>query len=221
LNSLADHIINPNLSALVIIDMQPDFLPGGPLAVTGGDELLKPIAALMESGAFALVATTQDWHPHGHISFASSHKDQSPMSIIELYGHDQVMWPDHCVQGTRGAELHGDLPWQTAGAIIRKGTDLNVDSYSGFRNNYDASGARPSTGMSGLLKDRGITQVYICGLARDFCCRWSAEDAADFGFDVTFLWDLTRAVNPEDNTKLEIELASKGINILTGTKLKK
>jgi nicotinamidase/pyrazinamidase len=213
--SLRDHEIDPGTSALIVVDLQPDFLPGGALAVAGGDEILAPIAALMESRAFELVAATQDWHPPGHVSFASSHQGREPFEAIELYGQSQVLWPDHCVQGTPGAELHADLPWQRADVVIRKGTDPEVDSYSGFRNNWTARGERPPTGLAGLLRERGIEQVYICGLARDYCCRWSAEDAAQAGFDVHFLWDLTRSVDPGGDSQLERNLESAEVQILT------
>ncbi len=209
--------IDRAVSALVVIDMQPDFLPGGALAVSGGDEIVAPIAAVMQSDAFGFCATSQDWHPPRHISFASAHPGNEPFSVIELYGHDQVLWPDHCVQGTPGADLHPDLPWERAGAVIRKGTDLRVDSYSGFRNNWTSSGERPPTGLAGLLRERGVEHVYICGLARDFCCRWSAEDAAQSGFEVSFLWDLTRGVDPAADGPTRSALEAAGVTILAGT----
>lgn len=215
--SIIQHKIDQTASALVVIDMQPDFLPGGSLAVTGGDEIIAPIGRLMDSGAFGFCATTQDWHPPGHVSFASSHEGKEPFEVIQLYGHDQVLWPDHCIQDTPGAELHSALPWARAGAVIRKGTDPVVDSYSGFRNNWSSTGDRPATGLAGLLRERGIQHVSICGLARDFCCRWSAEDAAQAGFDVSFLWDLTRGVDPGADEKTCQALAEAGVEIVSGT----
>ena len=217
MNELRRSNISRPTAALVVVDMQPDFLPGGALAVAGGNEIVAPIGTLMSSDAFGLCAATQDWHPPGHISFASSHEGREPFSVIELHGHDQVLWPDHCVQGTPGAELHRDLPWERAGVVIRKGTDPRVDSYSGFRNNWNAAGDRPPTGLAGLLRERGIEQVFICGLARDFCCRWSAEDAARAGFQVCFLWDLTRAVDPAADEPTRTALVSAGVEILSGT----
>ncbi len=219
MKDLRQHTIDRAAAALVVIDMQPDFLPGGALAVAGGDEIVAPIGALMLGGAFGFCAATQDWHPPGHVSFASSHPGAKPFSVIELYGHDQVLWPDHCVQGTLGAELHPDLPWERTEVVIRKGTDPRVDSYSGFRNNWSAAGDRPATGLAGLLRERGIEQVHICGLARDFCCLWSAEDAAQAGFDVFFLWDLTRGVDPAADEPTRAALVSAGVEIVSGTGL--
>lgn len=219
MNELAHHEVSRPKSALVVIDMQPDFLPGGALAVAGGDEIVAPIGGLMASDAFGFCAATQDWHPPGHVSFASSHRGREPFSVIELYGHDQVLWPDHCVQGTPGAALHPELPWQRAGVVIRKGMDPHVDSYSGFRNNWSADGDRPPTGLAGLLRERGLERVYVCGLARDFCCCWSAEDAARAGFEVFFLWDLTRGVDPAADEATRAALEAAGAGILAGTEL--
>lgn len=180
--------------ALLVVGMQRDFLPGGALTVRGGDLLLRPLAALMESHHFDLCVATQDWHPPGHISFATSH-GREPFDSIDLYGHEQVLWPDHCVQQSAGAELAPGLPWHRAAAIVRKGTDPKVDSYSAFRNNWNPDGERPPTGLAGLLRERGMREVFICGLARDIGVRWSAEDAAAAGFKTRVIWDLTRPVN--------------------------
>ncbi|MEX2467919.1 MAG: isochorismatase family protein, partial [Gemmatimonadota bacterium] len=123
--------VRPEASALLLVDIQPDFCPGGALAVEGGDEILAPVQALVRQELFGLYVATQDWHPAGHVSFASEHEGKDPMDVIELCGHDQVLWPDHCVQGTPGAELHPDIDWSAVSAIIRKGSDPRVDSYSG------------------------------------------------------------------------------------------
>src|ERR1700685_34688 len=139
--------------ALIVVDVQNDFLPGGALAVLHGDEILAPLRDLMNSGAFELIVATQDWHPRGHISFASSHRGCRPMHVIKLYGHEQTLWPDHCVQGTEGAMLHRDLPWKKAALIIRKATDPAVDSYSAMRNNWNPRGKRPPMGLGGYLKE--------------------------------------------------------------------
>lgn len=189
-------------AALLLVDVQPDFLPGGALAVGEADQIVEPLAALMDGGLFSLQVATQDWHPPGHVSFASRHPGRSPMDVIELYGHDQVLWPDHCVQGTPGAELHPDLPWDHVSAVIRKGTDPRSDSYSGFRNNWDPNGERPPTGLTGYLRERGVTAVYVAGLARDYCVRWSAEDSAAAGFETRVVWDLTRSVDPSGDAEL-------------------
>jgi len=201
------------ISALLVVDIQPDFLPGGTLPVAQGDEILGPVADLMSSGRFGVCVATQDWHPSGHISFASRHK-RNPMETLELYGHPQTLWPDHCVQRSRGAALHPALPFDRADAIIRKGTDPLVDSYSAFRNNWNAAGQRPSTGLAGYLKDRGIEQVFICGLARDVCVKWTAEDAADAGFQTFVIWDLTRAVDPASDSSIQRGLRGRGVHIV-------
>ncbi len=201
-------------SALLVVDIQPDFLPGGALPVENGDEILEPIDRLMRSGRFRLCAATQDWHPPDHISFASRHAGKKPYDRIELYGHEQILWPDHCIQGTPGAELEAGLPWERVDVVIRKATDPAVDSYSAFRNNWDPAGARPPTGLGGYLKDRGIEDVFICGLARDFCVLWSAEDGVEAGFRVHVLWDLTRAIYPETDEENERSLHELGVVIL-------
>lgn len=200
-------------AALIVVDMQPDFLPGGSLAVGGGDEILEPIARLLRARRFRHVVATQDWHPPGHVSFASSHPGRKPYDRIMLYDREQVLWPDHCVQGTPGAELHTSLPWSSVNAIIRKGTDPAVDSYSTFRNNWDRFGKRPPTGLAGYLRERGVESVFLCGLARDYCVSWSAEDARDAGFETIVLWDLTRSVDPSGDAALETRLRSLGVAV--------
>ena len=198
-------------TALLVVDLQPDFMPGGSLPVEEGDRIVEPIGKLMESGRFEVVVATQDWHPPGHVSFASSHPGQRPFDTIELYGRPQTLWPDHCVQDTAGAELRAGLPWQRAGAIVRKGQDPACDSYSAFRNNWDRNGARPPTGLAGYLRERGIEEVVLCGLARDYCVLWSAEDAADAGFRARVLWNLTRAVDPASDEKVRTALEAHGV----------
>lgn len=201
-------------SALLVVDLQPDFLPGGALPVAHGDQILEPVAELMRSDRFGLRVATQDWHPRDHISFASHHEGKAPYDRIELYGHEQILWPDHCIQGTPGAELRRGLPWERVDAVIRKATDPRVDSYSAFRNNWNAAGERPPTGLAGYLRDRGIEAVYICGLARDFCVKWSAEDAIGAGLRAYVLWDLTRAIYPETDEENERSLRGLGVEIL-------
>jgi len=200
--------------ALLVVDIQPDFLPGGALPVERGDEILDPIADLMRSERFPLRVATQDWHPPDHISFASRHEGKAPYDRIELYGHEQILWPDHCIQGTPGAELRHGLPWERVDAVVRKATDPVVDSYSAFRNNWNAAGERPPTGLGGYLRDRGIEAVYICGLARDFCVKWSAEDAVGAGLRAHVLWDLTRAIYPDEDEENERSLRELGVEIL-------
>lgn len=207
-------VVDGPRSVLLVVDLQPDFLPGGALAVAEGDAVLGPIAALMTGGLFPLVVATQDWHPAGHVSFASSHPGRRPFDRIPLYDHEQVLWPDHCVQGTPGAELRAGLPWEGAEAVVRKGTDPRVDSYSTFRNNWDADGRRPATGLAGYLRERGVRDVYLCGLARDYCVLWSAEDAVDAGFATTVLWDLTRPVDPASDGAVRRSLEARGARIV-------
>ncbi|MBD3345890.1 MAG: isochorismatase family protein [Chitinivibrionales bacterium] len=206
-------------SALLVVDMQPDFLPGGLLGVDGGDQILAPVSRIMQSGWFSLIVATQDWHPEGHISFASRHEGKNPLESIELYGHEQTLWPDHCVQGSKGADMHPELPWNNVLAFIRKGENPAVDSYSGFRNNWAPNGSRPKTGLAGYLRERGIETVYICGLARDVCVRWTSEDAADEGFATVLLWDLSRSVNPQADNQLQKELKHKKVTIVESSTL--
>lgn len=203
-------------SALLVVDVQPDFLPGGRLAVAEGDEILGGVSTLMESDAFDVVVATQDWHPPGHTSFATSHPGREPFDTIPLHGHDQVLWPEHCIQGTPGAELAAGLPWKRAHLILRKGTNPETDSYSGFRNNWGPDGTRPDTGLAGYLRGRGIRRVTICGLARDVCVRWTAEDAVDAGFETELRWDLSRSVDPEGDPALRDTLDDHGVTILEG-----
>ncbi|SEP64036.1 nicotinamidase/pyrazinamidase [Loktanella sp. DSM 29012] len=175
-------------SALIVIDVQNDFCPGGALAVSGGDDVVTGINALMDD--FSTVILTQDWHPAGHSSFASSHPGQAPMDLITMPYGPQVLWPDHCVQGTAGAAFHPDL--RTDGdLIIRKGYNPAIDSYSAFFENDQTT----PTGLEGYLKSRGITRLTMVGLALDFCVNYSAVDAARLGFDVTVREDLTRAID--------------------------
>jgi len=206
-------------TALLLVDIQPDFMPGGALEVPGGDEIMGPVRELMRRDLFGLYVATQDWHPEGHVSFASSHEGRKPFESIELYGHPQTLWPDHCIQGTRGAVLHPDLPQEPIAAVIRKGMESDSDSYSGFRNNWNPKGGRPSTGLAGYLRERGVHDVVVCGLARDVCAKWTAEDAAEAGFGVTFLWDLTRAVDRGSDEQVRRDLERAGVRVKTTEQL--
>ncbi len=175
--------------ALLVIDVQNDFCPGGALAVPGGDEIVPGINALM--GEFASVILTQDWHPADHLSFASQHAGKAPMEMTEMPYGPQVLWPDHCVQGSTGAEFHADLNVTRADLIIRKGFRREIDSYSAFFENDQTT----PTGLKGYLKTRGITHLTLVGLATDFCVNFSAVDAARLGFKVEVRGDLTRAID--------------------------
>ncbi len=201
-------------TALIVVDLQPDFMPGGALPVEEGDTLVAPISHLAGSGRFGLHVATQDWHPEGHISFASQHDGKDPLEVIQLHGHDQTLWPDHCIRGTPGAELHPDMDWTCAEAVIRKGTRKMSDSYSAFRNNWDPRGERPPTGLEGYLRERGVETVVLCGLARDVCVKWTAEDAAEIGFQTLLLWDLTRPVDRDSDEEVRAQLRDVGVEIV-------
>lgn len=205
---------DPSRTALLVVDVQPDFLPGGALGVEDGDAILEGVGRLLASEAFGVRVATQDWHPPDHLSFASNHRGRAPMDVIDLYGHEQILWPDHCIQGSPGAELEKSQPWERVMAVVRKGTDPRVDSYSAFRNNWDENGERPRTGLAGYLRERGVERVVLCGLARDFCVKWSAEDAAEAGFDVTVVWDLTRPVDPGSDAEVRRALEAAGVGIV-------
>jgi nicotinamidase/pyrazinamidase len=211
--------VDKDRSVLLLVDLQPDFMPGGALAVPDGDAILSPIRDLMERDPFGLYAATQDWHPPGHASFASVHRGRRPFDVVQLYGRPQTLWPDHCVQGTPGAALHPAIPWRRAAMILRKGMEPDVDSYSGFRNNWNRDGERPPTGLAGYLRERGIRSVFVCGLARDFCVKWSAQDAAASGFETRVLWDLSRPVDPGSDAAVRAELAKAGVGVLDSAAL--
>jgi nicotinamidase/pyrazinamidase len=211
--------VDRSRTALILVDIQYDFLPGGALAVEGGDLILEPVRRLVERDPCGLYVATQDWHPPGHVSFASSHPGRAPLETIEVHGHPQTLWPDHCVQGTAGAELYAALPWERVSAVIRKGAQADVDSYSGFQNNWDARGHRPPTGLAGYLRERGVEELFVCGLARDFCVKWSAEDGAAAGFRTTVLWDLTRPVVAASDARVRSDLGAAGVRIVEGAAL--
>jgi nicotinamidase/pyrazinamidase len=199
--------------ALLVVDLQPDFMPGGPLAVAGGDEIAAPIGALARR--FTTVIATQDFHPRGHFSFAST-QGRAPFEMMELHGAPQTLWPDHCVQGTPGARLHDALPDEMISLVLRKGTRREVDSYSAFRENLGPDGERASTGLEALLHARGIEALWVCGLARDVCVAWSCIDAARAGFRVTLIDSLTRAVDASATARTDALLREAGVVIASG-----
>ena len=176
-------------TALIIIDAQYGFMPGGGLAVADGDAVVPVINRIVPR--FANVVLTQDWHPADHISFAANHPGRAPFETITLPYGEQVLWPTHCVQGTRDAALHDDLRVPQAQLIIRKGFHRDVDSYSAFME----ADRRTSTGLAAYLKARGITKLYLCGLATDYCVAWSAQDARAAGFEATVIEDACRAID--------------------------
>ncbi|KAB2541162.1 nicotinamidase [Salipiger aestuarii] len=177
------------MHALIVIDVQNDFCPGGALAVAGGDEVVEPINALM--GAFDAVILTQDWHPAGHSSFASQHPGKVPLDRVDMPYGPQVLWPDHCIQGAAGADFHPGLNTNRADLVIRKGFRPTIDSYSAF---YENDHATP-TGLEGYLQSRGLTTLTLVGLATDFCVAFSAIDAATRGFDVRVNEALCRGID--------------------------
>ncbi|MCR8548808.1 bifunctional nicotinamidase/pyrazinamidase [Salipiger sp. P9] len=177
------------MHALIVIDVQIDFCPGGALAVAGGDEIVAPVNAMMAS--YDAVILTQDWHPAGHSSFASGHAGKAPFAMIEMPYGPQVLWPDHCVQGTPGAAFHPALDTDRADLIVRKGFRPEIDSYSAFFENDHTT----STGLDGYLRSRGIDRLTMVGLATDFCVNFSAVDAAKLGFEVTVLESACRAID--------------------------
>ena len=181
--------MRPANEALIVIDVQNDFCPGGALAVDGGDQIVEHINALMAD--FQPVVVTQDWHPATHSSFASNQQGHAPFELIDLDYGPQVLWPDHCVQGTKGAEFHPGLDTTSADMIIRKGFRPAIDSYSAFFENDH----KTATGLDGYLRDRGIDRLTLVGLATDFCVNYSATDAARLGYEVTVLEDACRAID--------------------------
>jgi nicotinamidase/pyrazinamidase len=209
--------IDPDRDAFLLLDVQYDFLPGGALAVPRGDEIVGPAARL--APFFSTVVATQDWHPRGHVSFASAHPSRKPFETVQLAGGPQELWPDHCVQGERGAQLHHDLPDAAVTLILRKGTRRDVDSYRAFRENVGPDGRRPTTGLGAWLKARGVRRVLVAGLARDFCVRASAVDAAEEGFETIVLDDLTRAVFPERRSETDAVLRQAGVPLAVSAEI--
>ncbi|WP_120499692.1 bifunctional nicotinamidase/pyrazinamidase [Roseovarius sp. EL26] len=181
--------------ALIVIDVQNDFCPGGALAVAGGDEIVQSINDLMAD--FSAVILTQDWHPAGHSSFASAHEDKAPFEMIEMPYGPQVLWPDHCVQGSTGAAFHAGLNTDRADMIVRKGYNPAIDSYSAFFENDQ----KTPTGLHGYLQTRGITDLTMVGLATDFCVSFSAQDAAKLGYVTTVRTDLCRSIDLDGSLK--------------------
>jgi len=190
--------IDRNHDALIVVDLQPDFMPGGALAVAEGDQVAAPIARL--AGDFSTVVATQDWHPRGHVSFA---QQGGP-------------WPPHCLAGSPGAALHPTLPDALVTLILRKGTRPEYDSYSGFQ---DDGGAH--TGLAGYLRERGVRRLFVCGLARDYCVRATAVDGAAAGFEVFVVDDLTRAVDPASRARVDADFAERRIGLVRSHELER
>jgi nicotinamidase/pyrazinamidase len=201
-------------TALLVIDVQNDFIPGGQLAVPEGDLVVPLINRL--AGQFKQVVIAQDWHPAGHASFASSHPGRQPYDVIQLPYGEQTLWPDHCIQGSRGAEFHSGLDLPHAQLIIRKGCNPDIDSYSAF---LEADRAT-TTGLSGYLKERGIDTVYMVGLALDFCVMFSALDARAAGFNTFVVLDACRAIDMNGSLATAIErMQVAGVGLIQSTEL--
>lgn len=193
--------------------MQNDFMPGGTLAVPGGDEILPLVNRLQDT--FDLVIATQDWHPKEHASFAISHPGKKEFETIDLKGINQVLWPVHCVQNSEGAEFHSNLKTNKIEAIFRKGTNPEIDSYSGF---YDNAHLK-STGLSGYLRGKGAEELYFCGLAAEYCVYFSVKDALEEGFKAVLIEDATRAINPTDFDKAREDILKSGGKVRSSEKL--
>jgi nicotinamidase/pyrazinamidase len=198
------------MKALILVDIQNDFLPGGALAVPEGDAVI--LIANQLQRAFSLVVATQDWHPANHGSFAASHPGKNVFEHIELNGLPQTLWPVHCVQNTPSAALATNLKQERIAKIFQKGTDPGIDSYSGLFDN----GHRKSTGLGEWLRQKGVTDIFVCGLATDYCVKFTALDARQFGFKTYLVEDASRGVNlqPEDAQKAVAEMKGAGVTIV-------
>nr|WP_297306704.1 bifunctional nicotinamidase/pyrazinamidase [uncultured Flavobacterium sp.] len=196
------------MKALLIVDIQNDFLEGGSLEVKNGNAIIPLVNKIQDQ--FDVVVATQDWHPATHKSFAANHEGKQPFEVIDLNGLPQVLWPNHCVQGSFGAEFHSDLNTQNIQAIFRKGTDIEVDSYSGF---YD-NGKRNSTGLLGFLTELQVTEVYVCGLAADYCVFYTAKDAANLGYKTFVIEDATKYIDEANYQQAKQEMLAFGVEFV-------
>ncbi|UYZ60735.1 bifunctional nicotinamidase/pyrazinamidase [Hymenobacter latericus] len=201
------------MKALLLIDIQNDFVPGGALAVPAGDQVI-PLANALQPH-FELVVATQDWHPRTHKSFAANHPGKNEFETTELHGLEQVLWPVHCVQGTAGAELHPALDTQRIEAIFRKGTNPEIDSYSGLFDN----GHQKATGLADYLRGKGVRQVYVAGLAGDYCVYFTAKDALQEGFETYLIEDAARPISAEGYERAKADIARRGGRIVHSSTL--
>ncbi len=201
------------MKTLIIIDVQNDFMPGGHLEVLQGERIVPVINRIQN--LFDLVLATQDWHPENHKSFASNQHDKKPFDRIVLHGMEQILWPDHCIQGSFGAEFHPALETKKIAAIFRKGMDTEIDSYSGF---YDNS-HKLSTGLSGYLKEKGTTEIYFCGLAADICVYYTILDSINEGFSATLIEDASCPLNQDKFNDTKCEMAKRGVHIINSNEL--
>jgi nicotinamidase/pyrazinamidase len=196
------------MKTLIIVDAQNDFMPGGSLEIPNGDDIIPIINEIQPK--FDLVAATQDWHPSSHKSFASNHEGRKVFERITWQGIEQVLWPDHCVQGTSGAAFHRELNMNQVESIFRKGMDENIDSYSGFFDN----GHKKNTGLTGYLRDKGAHELYFCGFAADICVYFTLMDALNEGFKVNLLMNAVKALDENEFEKQKIKLRDDGVNLL-------
>ncbi|MCS7204562.1 MAG: bifunctional nicotinamidase/pyrazinamidase [Leptospiraceae bacterium] len=196
------------MKALILIDVQNDFMPYGALPVPKGDEIVPVINRIIEK--FSLVVATQDWHPKNHISFASNHAGKKPFDVIDLDGYPQTLWPDHCVQETKGADFHPALNTKPIETIFRKGTNPNIDSYSGFFDNLH----KKSTGLAGFLREKEAKELYFAGLAADYCVYYSIKDAVQLGFDCVLIEDATRAIDEKQFQNIKEELQKHNVKFI-------
>jgi nicotinamidase/pyrazinamidase len=196
------------MKALIIADIQYDFLPDGALGVPDGDKIIPLVNDIQKQ--FPLVVATQDWHPPRHRSFASTHRGKDVMETIMLGDIEQILWPDHCVQGTRGSALSDELSLHNVAAIFRKGMSPEIDSYSAFYDNEH----KKSTGLSDYLKGKGVTEVYVCGLAGDFCVAYTALDALKEGFETYLVEDATRPIDADGFEKIKKQIREKGGKVI-------
>lgn len=201
------------MKALVVVDLQNDFVPGGSLAVPKGNEIIPIVNRLEEK--FELVVATQDWHPKNHLSFASNHPGKNVYDTVLLGGIEQILWPDHCLQGEKGAMFVRGFDDRPVEAIFRKGTSPEIDSYSGFFDN----GRKKSTGLGDYLKGRGVKQVYVCGLAAEFCVLYTALDALELGFETYYIEDATRALSHEGLKEAKEKVIQHGGHLILSSDL--
>ncbi len=196
------------MDALLVVDIQNDFLPGGSLPVPQGDEIIPLVNAMQQNAG--LVVATQDWHPSNHKSFASEHEGKETFETIDLDGLEQILWPDHCVQGSKGAKFAAALDLKRAEAIIRKGMETEIDTYSGFFDN----GHRKATGLGAYLEGRDVKRVYVAGLAAEVCVSYTLLDARKLGFEAVLIEDATRPIREDEFTEMKKKLRDAGVEFM-------
>ncbi len=202
------------MRTLLIVDLQNDFCPGGALAVPNGDQVVPVINRLI--GRFDHVLQTQDWHPEGHSSFASSHPGKKPFDTVQMEYGEQVLWPEHCVQGSRGADFHPELNTLKSEVIIRKGFRKEIDSYSTFYENDQ----KTRTGLTGYLNNKNLSDLYVCGLATDFCVKWSVLDGIKEGFTVKVIEDAVRGIDLDGSVEQAwLEMKEAGAEVISSSQL--